>query len=246
MNISESEVALAPCFKLKGSRVTITILELYDYNYHEFTQQLAKTVKNAPDFFNQAPVIISLEKYTGDSFIDFIEIGELCREYGLIPVAVRGGSEEQSISANVAGMPQLAAHKERSAAANVEKKPPVSKDIIEAASDTPPENILISQPVRSGQQILAPNGDLIIVAAVGAGAEVLASGNIHVYGPLRGRALAGINGNHEARIFCHSLEAELISIGGSYKVSEDLRKSHWKQTVQARLDKKQLIIESIF
>jgi septum site-determining protein MinC len=80
---------------------------------------------------------------------------------------------------------------------------------------------MVTQPIRSGQRIYARDGDLIVLAAVNAGAEVMADGNIHIYAPLRGRALAGVRGNQNARIFCHSMEAELIAIAGSYRVFED-------------------------
>lgn len=242
MNMIDATVELEHCFKLKGSRVTITILELYDYDYQRFTEQLAETVQSAPDFFCQTPVILSLEKYQGEGFIDFIEIGELCREYGLVPVAIRGGSEEQIVSANVAGLPQLPASKER--AEPVPETPAASAPAAKSENGGG-ETKLVTTPVRSGQQIYAANGDLIIVAPVSAGAEILASGNIHVYGPLRGRALAGVNGNTEARVFCQCLEAELISIAGSYKVNEDLRETHWKGAIQARMEKDQLVIEPL-
>ena len=85
--------------------------------------------------------------------------------------------------------------------------------------------MIITEPVRSGRQIYAARGDLIVMGPVSAGAELLADGNIHVYSSLRGRALAGISGDTNARIFCHSLEAELVSIAGLYRVSEDLDKT---------------------
>jgi septum site-determining protein MinC len=242
MNMIDSTVELEHCFKLKGSRVTITILELYDYDYQRFTEQLAETVQSAPDFFRQTPVILSLEKYQGEGFIDFIEISELCREYGLVPVAIRGGSEEQIVSANVAGLPQLPGSKER---AEPVPETPAAKNPETAPAATGGQSRLITTPVRSGQQIYAENGDLVIVAPVSAGAEILASGNIHVYGPLRGRALAGVNGNSDARVFCQSLEAELISIAGCYKVNEDLRETHWKGAIQARLENNQLVIDPL-
>ena len=93
---------------------------------------------------------------------------------------------------------------------------------------------LITHPVRSGQQIYAAGGDLVVLSSVSPGAEVLADGNIHVYGTLRGRALAGVKGNRSARIFCQRLEAELISIAGHYKISEDLRNSHWQKALRLR------------
>lgn len=244
MNMIDSSIELEHCFKLKGSRVTITTLELYDYDYQRFTEQLAETVQTAPDFFRQTPVILSLEKFQSDGFIDFIEIGELCREYGLVPVAIRGGSEEQVVSANVAGLPQLPASKERVEVPESPQKQ-TEQSTQPESNQGGSETKLITTPVRSGQQIFASNGDLVIVAPVSAGAEILASGNIHVYGPLRGRALAGVNGNTEARVFCQCLEAELISIAGSYKVNEDLREHHWKQAVQAKLDNDQLVIEPL-
>ena len=169
-------------------------------------------------------------------------MGELCREYGLVPVAVRGGTEEQAVSANVAGLPQLPASKEQ-ATPPEQKQEPVKQEAQPAKEGG--ENILVTTPIRSGQQVFAPKGDLIIVAPVSAGAEVLASGNIHVYGPLRGRALAGVNGDIQARIFCQSLEAELISIAGSYKVNEDLREHNWKDNIQARLENEQLVIDTL-
>ena len=250
MNMIDAAAELEHCFKLKGSRVTITILELYDYDYQRLTDQLAETVQTAPDFFCQTPVILSLEKFQGEDYIDFIEVGELCREYGLVPVAIRGGTESQIMSANVAGLPQLPAQKEAApkAAANNSDAANTQPKATEAESQTPSkagENLLITTPVRSGQQVFAPNGDLVIVAPVSAGAEVLASGNIHVYGPLRGRALAGVNGDINARVFCQSLEAELVSIAGSYKVNEDLREHYWKEAIQARLENEQLVIEKL-
>ncbi|HCP03453.1 MAG TPA: septum site-determining protein MinC, partial [Pseudomonas sp.] len=104
---------------------------------------------------------------------------------------------------------------------------------------------IITEPVRGGQQVYARGGDLIVMAPVSAGAELLADGHIHVYGPLRGRALAGVQGNQEARIFCQSLEAELVSIAGQYKVAEDLRKQQWKQAVQISLEGDSLKISGL-
>jgi len=234
MDTTETVIKLEPCFKLKGSRVTITLLELYEYDYTTFTQQLAETVKSAPDFFQQTPVIINLERCR-TSFIDFIELGELCREYGLVPVAIRGGTEDQQLSANVAGLPLL---------------PLMGTKVPEAPEPKPqaPETrqtMIIDTPVRSGQQVYAEGCDLIVTSSVGAGAEILADGNIHIYGPLRGRALAGVKGNKDARIFCQRLEAELISIAGNYKLNEDLQKGPWKQGIQATLKNDLIIITTL-
>jgi len=247
MQDTEAALDSEACFKLKGSRVTMTILELYRYDYDGFNKTLSSTVSSAPDFFQQTPVILSLEKCPADNFIDFIELGELCREYGMVPVAVRGGSEEQLMSANVAGLPSLPP-----ASISQRSPEPVAADSTVEIREVEIEvevavsaNRVITSPVRSGQQIYAPGGDLVVLAPVSAGAEILADGNIHVYGPLRGRALAGVKGDTSARIFCQSLEAELISISGNYKVNEDLQGSHWKQAVKAELEGDQLIISPL-
>jgi len=105
---------------------------------------------------------------------------------------------------------------------------------------------LITQPVRSGQQIHASQGDLTVLASVSPGAELLADGNIHVYGRLQGRALAGINGNQEARIFCQTLSAELVSIAGYYWTHEDLEQHSKKEHVFICLQNQQLHIHTIY
>ncbi|MCF6391590.1 septum site-determining protein MinC, partial [Mycobacterium sp. MBM] len=121
--------------------------------------------------------------------------------------------------------------------AQVKKKP-----------EKPPEPVIkptkiITTPVRGGQTVYAEGGDLVVMAAVSPGAELMADGNIHVYGPMRGRALAGHKGNTKARIFCQQLSAELVSIAGKYKVSEDLRRDPlWGAGVQISLSSDMLNI----
>ena len=97
-------------------------------------------------------------------------------------------------------------------------------------------------PVRSGQQLYAENRDLTVLSTVGAGAEVISDGSIHVYGALRGRALAGARGNADARIFCREFHAELVAVAGHYKVMEDVPKELRGKAVQIWLDQDQLKI----
>jgi septum site-determining protein MinC len=99
--------------------------------------------------------------------------------------------------------------------------------------------------VRSGQKIVAERGDLVVCASVGSGAELVAVGNIHVYGALRGRALAGVNGDETARIFCQHLDAELLAIAGLYRTSEDLGPDIRKQRIQAFLQEEKLVVEAL-
>ncbi len=98
---------------------------------------------------------------------------------------------------------------------------------------------------RSGQQVVNPDGDLVILGNVGQGAEVLASGSIHIHGTLYGRALAGIQGDQQASISCHKLEAELFSIAGQYQVSEDMNNEHWQKTCYIHMQDGRLILQSV-
>jgi septum site-determining protein MinC len=116
---------------------------------------------------------------------------------------------------------------------------------IAAANPVKRPSKLVTQPVRSGQQIYARDADLIIMAQVSEGAEVLADGHIHVYGGLRGRALAGVKGDQTARIFCSSLEAELLSVAGNFMLSDDFREQVWKRPVQVLLKQENLTIEPL-
>lgn len=100
-------------------------------------------------------------------------------------------------------------------------------------------------PVRSGQQVYAENRDLTILGTVGAGAEVIADGSIHIYGALRGRALAGAQGNEKARIFCREFHAELVAVAGNYKVLEELPKELRGKAVQIWLDNQELRIAAL-
>ena len=94
---------------------------------------------------------------------------------------------------------------------------------------------MIEKPVRSGQRVYADAGDLVLLRGVSSGAEVMAEGHIHAYGALRGRAMAGVSGNADARIFCRELGAELVSIAGRYRVSEKLQSRYLGRAVQISL-----------
>lgn len=296
---SNSTSQQQPSFQFKGGLIPLTQLELFEYDYRAFNQRLSKMVKKAPSFFRDMPVIINLERLRDEEdTIDFIELTEVCQAYGIYPIAIRGGSEDQLTAALVAGLPLIPAnptHKafhqrlsetpspdgntpssDRPATnQNSPVKSAVKSDAVKAAaapeptaptaptasasdstnrpSSTPsPETSaaqrapakIIRHAVRSGQQVYAPRGDLIVIGSVSAGAEILADGNIHVYGSLRGRALAGVKGDTEAHIFCQKLEAELLSIAGHYKMDEDLQRANWQKSVHATLDGKRLKIEA--
>jgi septum site-determining protein MinC len=227
-------------FQLKSASVSMTALELYYFESEEFEATLRDKISQAPGFFKDIPLIISLEKYEGlDSDLDFFSIIGTCRRHHIHVVGVRGGNENHrrlARGASLALIPGTSARDKNHASepATEPPAPETAAEPIPAPAMTVPAKI-ISQPVRSGQQVCAADGDLVILASVQPGAEVMAAGNIHVYGPLRGRALAGVNGDENARIFCQSLEAELVSVAGHYKISEDLQGSGWKSAVQLQL-----------
>lgn len=231
-------------FQLKSASVSLTALELYYFDNDEFEANLRDKISQAPGFFKDIPLIISLEKYEGlDSELDFFKMIGTCRRHNIHVIGVRAANDDQRRLARGASLALLpgGSLKEKPPQEAPAQAEPEAAAAPEPANEPAPAKI-VNQPVRSGQQVYAPEGDLIILAPVQAGAEVLAAGNIHVYGPLRGRALAGIHGAESARVFCQSLEAELVSIAGHYKISEDLQDIGWKSAVQIQLRDDVLVV----
>jgi len=223
--------------------LTLSVLKLLSTDMELLSTQLDAKIATAPGMFRQMPVLIDLEALP-KADIDFPALVALLRERSLMPVGVRGADEAQIKAAGAAGLGLM------SGGSDVPSRPVRTEPKAESKPEKAAEpersgSLLIRQPVRSGQQIYARGGDLVVLAPVSAGAEVLADGHIHVYGALRGRALAGVQGNTEARIFCHSLEAELISIAGIYRVSERIEDSERGHPVQVFLSGEALSIESL-
>jgi septum site-determining protein MinC len=236
---SPSPTIYTPAFELKGSLSILMILRLFDCDNQRIVAQFADRVAKAPNFFQHAPVVIDLHAVQDDN-IDLPYLIDLLRTHGLIPVAVRGGSESQNnLALNMALglLPETKSERPR-------RSP--DPEMVATPSPTPSPTKIITQPIRSGQQVVALQGDLVVLAAVSHGAEILAQGHIHVYGALRGRALAGVNGDCEARIFCQSLEAELVSIAGQYQINEDLPDHLRGRPTQISLEGNQLRIEPLF
>lgn len=192
--------------------------------------------KNASRFFDNDPAVLDLGKVEADS-ADWAAVKGQLAGASLQLVAVYGGNESLLASARDAGLAVIDAPPVSRAAPKAKEEVPVLEAAVEAASAAeakpaaaepiaaPPANstaaaMVIDKPLRSGQRIYARGGDLVVLAMVSAGAEVIADGNIHIYAPLRGRALAGAQGDQKARIFTTSFEAELVSIGGVYRTFE--------------------------
>jgi septum site-determining protein MinC len=216
--------------------VTAVVLHIAGAADKDFYAALDSKLEQAPRFFTHAPFVIDLDRAGLSRSGDFTGLLRELRARKLAVIGVQNGTIEQNAAAAAAGLMTLQSGREAPALETREAEP---------AAASSPASVLVSEPVRSGQRILADRGDLIVAAPVSAGAELIAHGNIHVYGALRGRALAGVNGDLSARIFCQSLEAELIAIAGLYKTSEDLGPTVWKNRIQAFLDQDSLCVEPL-
>lgn len=230
-------------FDLKGTVAQLTVLKLRTDDLEWIERDLTARVTQMPELFCDAPVVIDGGPLgDGDALSPLIR---LLREAKMLPVAVVGGSDDLRETALACGLGILApnALRNRPERAPTVAPPPAPEPVVAqpafrevrtvpgddttAPSVPIPEapaasSLTIKQPVRGGQVIYAQKADLVVLAAVNAGAQVIADGNIHIYGPLRGRALAGAKGNPDARIFCRSLEAELISIRGEYMLFDEI------------------------
>jgi septum site-determining protein MinC len=237
-----------PALEFKSSTFTVPVLVLTSDDFVIIEQQLQEKITLAPEFFRNSPLVLDLQELNKQGHdIDVTAIIDIVRKAGLLPIGIRGGNAQQNKQALEHLIPVYSIH---TAAVSTEtQKQKAIAPLPEPETDTGTDtdiatSTLITQPIRSGQRIYAA-GDLVIMAQVSAGAEIMAEGNIHVYNTLRGRALAGVRGNTEARIFCFDLQAELISIAGNYKVSEDLDENVRNKPVQIYLQDQALIIKDI-
>lgn len=222
-------------FQLKGGLFPMTLLELKSADLDAIKQELMEKVTQSPAFFQRSPLVFGVELLTEteQEGLDLAGLCAICRELTLLPTATRGANARLLNESGRLGLAILPRSRSKQSELATETPPPM-ETVEEAKSVSAPTRI-ITTPIRSGQQIYARGGDLIVMAAVSAGAEVLADGNIHIYGALRGRALAGVQGDENARIFCSSQEAELAAIAGQFMVDEVLRTNHWKEAVQIYL-----------
>lgn len=230
-------------FQLKGSLFTLSVLQLNDIDLEQIDADITAKIQLAPKFFNHAPIVVDLSMVDTADTSCFAALKLLLENHGLVPVGVRGASAQLHEHIRAAGFAVFTDSVDKT---KPRDKAPQKKAEAEHRKTTGDVGTrLITTPIRSGQQIYAQGGDLIVTAPVSPGAELLADGNIHVYGSLKGRALAGINGNTNARIFCSELDAELIAIAGHYKVLESTPAHLRKQNVQVLLREEQLFIESL-
>lgn len=248
-------------FQLKGSTVTVVVLEVVRYFPDTFPAQLEAKIQQAPQFFQDSPVLINLEKLVDDDLaVDLSLLIQQCRDLSLQPIAFKGVGDDFKAAVTATGLASLPDTNTRAKASELNVPEPASAEIAVPAVEGESQVIIrtvteeklvqrpskvITRPVRSGQQVYAEGADLIVLSQVSEGAEVIADGHIHVYGALRGRALAGVRGDTQARVFCQKLEAEIISVAGNFLLSESLPESLSKQATQAYLDGDVLKLEAL-
>lgn len=262
----------AELFQIRGHLHTLISLRLLEPDDHRFFLLLQKAIARAPDFFRHAPVVIDVGHVADRPPFNLAEFGRRLRQQQLVPVGVQNGSEAWNQMAVNAGFAVVPASRSSSAPVHeLERNTPPAAgptptpvpDPKPTAAPTPaPAQIaapatearaeragadakVVTEPVRAGQQIYARNGDLVVLAPVSPGAEILADGHVHIYSSLKGRAHAGVSGNEGARIFCHDMRAQLISIAGIYLVNEEIDERFLGQRVQIRCMNETIVMEPL-
>jgi len=240
-------------FDLKSAQLHVVAVALKGTDIQLVAADLAQRLAADPDFFDNDPVLIDLAQVKdSEEPIDFPALIALLQAHHTQPVAVRGGSEAQTRDALAAGLCS-APDAQAARAAQVEVHEVVHEVIreveVEVVREVPAPMagaMVIDKPLRSGQQVYARGTDLVVLAVVSYGAEVIADGNVHVYAPLRGRAIAGARGNTSARIFSTCMEPQLLSIAGMYRTTEtELPPEVVGKPAQVRLDGEKIIVEPL-
>ena len=248
-------------FQLKGSALTVVVLALVEYNPDTLAAELKEKIDQAPHFFVNSPVLISFERLENPenckSLLANAEgLIQICRSLDLQPLGFTAVPEVLLAGVQKTGLAILPTPSERALKIPAAPKSKAPETIVETRVETVVETVIqerivqrmsrvVTRPVRSGQQIYAEGADLIVLAQVSEGAEVLADGHIHVYGTLRGRALAGVKGDESARIFCQNLEAELVSVAGNFMLQDALPKDLLKKPVQISLKGEKVAVEAL-
>ncbi|VWX59355.1 putative septum site-determining protein MinC [Burkholderiales bacterium 8X] len=211
-------------FEFKSATLPLIAVILKTADLHVLAQALDAQLADSPDFFEQEPVVIDLSQLgaddaEADADIDFPLLRELLAHYQTQPIAVRGGTDAQHRAAREAGL-SITAMPSSPAPKPIAEAPPEAPQVIREVQLPAAGTLLIDRPLRSGQQVYARGGDVIVTAVVNFGAEVIADGHVHVYAPLRGKAIAGARGDADARIFTTCMEAQLVAIAGIYRTAE--------------------------
>ena len=234
-------------FDLKSASLPLISVVLKTPNLATLSQELQARFGETPDFFDNDPAVVVLSAIEQDTTpLSFSVLLTLLKHYRLRPIGIHGGSAAHRDAAAAAGLMDLPDIS--SAAVALPASEPAAPPQVALAPAAAPAAVtmVIDKPLRSGQQVYARNADLIVLSVVNFGAEIIADGNIHVYAPLRGRAIAGARGNVNARVFSTCMEAQLVSIAGIYRTSEVAMPPDIQgKTAQVRLVGESLVLEPL-
>ncbi|MBT0726304.1 septum site-determining protein MinC [Rosenbergiella australiborealis] len=229
--------------ELKGSNFTLSVVHINHSQPDVVLKAIQEKIAQAPAFLANAPVVVNVSSL--NNAVDWKKMHHAVSQSGLKIVGISGCKDEQ-LKAQITslGIPLLNEGK-----TSAPKAAEVPAPVPEAATLQEEEKIfrtrIIDTPIRSGQQIYARNADLIVTSSVSAGAELVADGNIHIYGNMRGRALAGASGDQQAQIFCTHLAAELVSIAGEYWIMDQIPSEYFSKAARLALREGSLAIESL-
>lgn len=238
----------APALELKTTRLAGIQIILNSTEHAALNTHLTTLFANTPDFFGGEAAVFECGRLPADAAPpDWAWLAQELKSRGLNPFAVQNASNELAAAAVKAGLLVLNAAAPAPAMTTPEPAPAPEPEAAPAAPAAAAPTRIVDKPLRSGQRVYAAGGDIVVLAAVSPGAEVIADGSIHVYAPLKGRALAGARGDTSARIFTTHLEAELVSIAGVYRTFESAPDAAVaKKPAQIRLaDASQIVIEPL-
>lgn len=256
-----------PAFKIKTGNLPLLQLHIQTTDLAQLKKQLKLRLSQTPDFFAHTPIVLDLTAIAqSDAGLNFAELMAFMLKQSMCASGVVGGSEAQRAAAAKAGLGlftevsvrnQMRRATDRSATPPPDAVPaePVSTvqipvepapvlPVVDSPAPVVRPTMVIDKPVRTGQSIYAEGANLVVLAIVNAGAELIADGDIHVYAPMRGKAIAGARGNEAARIFVKGMEAELLSIAGCFKLYEDGIPEEVKaKPAQVHLEGSRLVIQ---
>ncbi|HKU43736.1 MAG TPA: septum site-determining protein MinC [Polyangiales bacterium] len=258
VDVAESDQVL----EVRGVYTALNVLRVLSPDLEAISRALDLRIREAPDLFNGAPVVLDVSSLAGDlesgtrplQGLRLKSLTDLLRTRGLVPVAVSGLPAGRAHEASAAGLGILdatGAKRVTRRAPETRATAPREREVEEPHAPPPSQQpdgsgtLTLTQPLRSGQIVYADGRDAIVLAAVNTGAELIADGNIHIYASLRGRAMAGARGNTDARIFCQKFEADLVSIAGVYLSADEIPKQHRGKAVQISLQHGELVFSEL-
>ncbi|MEZ5478582.1 MAG: septum site-determining protein MinC [Thiolinea sp.] len=229
--------------ELKGEMSLLNVLLLHSADQESVTAGLQELAQQAQPLLQRSPVIVDCQQLGEQAVqLDFAALKTLVGEAGMIPVGMRNLPEELEAQAAGQGWALLRPGRSHTRTPPLRNEAAAEQEQQEAAG---PRLKVMERPVRSGQQVYCPDGDIVVMQHTSAGSELLAGGSVHVYGALRGRVLAGIQGDATARIFCLHLEAELVAIAGRYRLLDDMEAGLKGQPAMVYLEDEKLKIVPI-